>query len=165
MKPLSENDVDSILDVLEEHRELLQEHGQLLGEILSLLDDIRNAKEQSSVRMPITEAVAPPDADYVDSTMLSKAIGDAKNTEISIFWPKAKAPKGWARVSVQHTDLLSLNKRISKGCLCGKAIVTRKFNDDEFLSCEGVVQKGGCDYRPAVYFDKLTFLTNLPPKK
>jgi hypothetical protein len=164
-----------IVDLLEAQNELISEGNLLTGEVLSALDELKNRTivTRGSETAQVTEtqaAVAPveklpnPDLDYVDPGALSKAMDNLTDAEVSVFWPKTKTKKGWARVSIKHPNLESLTMRIAKGCLCGKSIVTKKTETSEFFTCEGVT-KGGCDYRPAVYADKMTFLTNLPPKK
>lgn len=173
-----------IVDLLEAQNELLSEGNLLTGEVLSALDELKNRANTNNVvnigpaidtvdaklaaglygpSAPV-EKLPNPDLDYVDPTALSKAMDNLVGAEVSVFWPKTKTKKGWARVSIKHPDLESLTTRIAKGCLCGKSIITKKTDTSEFFTCEGVT-KGGCDYRPAVYGDKMTFLTNLPPKK
>lgn len=161
-----------IVDLLETQNEILNEGNLLKGEILSALDELKNRSStvnnfvSGEPPAPIvTVAKLPdPDLDYVDPTALSKAMDNLVGAEVSVFWPKTKTKKGWARVSIKHPNLESLTARVAKGCLCGKNIVIKKTDTSEFFTCEGVT-KGGCDYRPAVYGDKMTFLTNLPPKK
>lgn len=165
-----------IVDLLETQNEILNEGNLLKGEILSALDELKNrsttvnnfagSSTSGEPPVPIVTVVKlpDPDLDYVDPTALSKAMDNLVGAEVSVFWPKTKTKKGWARVSIKHPNLESLTARVAKGCLCGKNIVIKKTDTSEFFTCEGVT-KGGCDYRPAVYGDKMTFLTNLPPKK
>lgn len=159
-----------IVDLLEAQNELLSEGNLLKGEMLTALDELKNRSivtnnvTSISKPEPIAEKLPDPDLDYVDPTALSKAIDNLVGAEVDVFWPKTKTKKGWARVSIKHPNLESLTMRIAKGCLCGKSIITKKTDTSEFFTCEGVT-KGGCDYRPAVYADKMTFLTNVPPKK
>jgi len=173
-----------IVDLLEAQNELLSEGNLLTGEVLSALDELKNRTNASNIvnigpaidtvdaklaaglysASASVEKLPNPELDYVDPIALSKAMDNLDGAEVSVFWPKTKTKKGWARVSIKHPDLESLTMRIAKGCLCGKSIVTKKTETSEFFTCEGVT-KGGCDYRPAVYADKMTFLTNLPPKR
>jgi hypothetical protein len=175
-----------IVELLEAQNELLSEGNLLKGEILSSLDALRNVSVSVNPGLvvsgpaidtvaakaaaglygspPQVEKLPDPDLDYVDPAALSKAMDSLTDAEVNVFWPKTKARKGWARVSIKHPNLESLTARVAKGCLCGKDIVVKKTDTSEFFTCEGVT-KGGCDYRPAVYGDKMTFLTNLPPKK
>lgn len=173
-----------IVELLESQNELISEGNLLQGEILSALDEVKNrlgggvgitfsgppidttgAKVAAGLYgSPQVEKLPDPDLGYVDPTALSKAMDSLADAEVNVFWPKTKARKGWARVSIKHPNLESLTARVAKGCLCGKDIVIKKTETGEFFTCEGVT-KGGCDYRPAVYGDKMTFLTNLPPKK
>ena len=174
-----------IVELLEAQNELISEGNLLKGEMLNALDELKSrASTSNTVVMngpPIdtvgvklaagmygspapVEKVPNPDIDYVDPDALAKAIDGLADAEVSVFWPKTKTRKGWARVSIKHPNLDSLTARTAKGCLCGKDIIIKKTDTGEFFTCEGVT-KGGCDYRPAVYGDKLTFLTNLPPKK
>jgi len=159
-----------IVDLLEAQNELLSEGNLLKGEMLTALDELKNRSivtnnvTSISKPEPIAEKLPDPDLDYVDPTALSKAIDNLVGAEVDVFWPKTKTKKGWARVSIKHPNLESLTMRIAKGCLCGKSIITKKTDTSEFFTCEGVT-KGRCDYRPAVYADKMTFLTNVPPKK
>jgi hypothetical protein len=161
-----------IVELLEAQNELLSEGNLLKGEMLNALDELktRTTNVTSNVMMdnptptvPV-EKVPNPDIDYVDPDALAKAMSGLVGAEVSVFWPKTKTRKGWARVSIKHPNLESLTQRIAKGCLCGKSIIIKKTDTGEFFTCEGVT-KGGCDYRPAVYGDKLTFLTNIPSKK
>ena len=174
-----------IVDLLEAQYELLSESNLLTGEVLSALDELKNRTNASNIMniVPSIDTVdvklaagaglygsstpvekpPNPDIDYVDPISLSKAMDNLTDAEVSVFWPKTKTKKGWARVSIKHPNLESLTLRIAKGCLCGKSIITKKTDTSEFFTCEGVT-KGGCDYRPAVYADKMTFLTNIPPK-
>ena len=165
--------MNKIVELLEIQNELLSEGNLLKGEMLTALDELkgRSVNVTSAVTMDagavataVTEKAPNPDIDYVDPDALVKAIDGLTDAEVSVFWPKTKTRKGWARVSIKHPNLESLTQRTAKGCLCGKSIVIKKTDTGEFFTCEGVT-KGGCDYRPAVYGDKLTFLTNLPPKK
>jgi hypothetical protein len=160
-----------IVELLEAQNELISEGNLLKGEMLAALDELKNRSMTVNNFTPATseasasvEKVPNPDLDYVDPTALNKAIDNLIGAEVSVFWPKTKTKKGWARVSIKHPNLESLTMRIAKGCLCGKSIITKKTDTSEFFTCEGVT-KGGCDYRPAVYADKMTFLTNLPPKR
>lgn len=173
-----------IVELLEAQNELISEGNLLKGEMLNALDELKAKTTSSVITMsgpPIdtvgvklaagmygsaapVEKVPNPDLDYVDPDALAKAMGGLVGAEVSVFWPKTKTRKGWARISIKHPDLESLTQRTAKGCLCGKDIIVKKTDTGEFFTCEGVT-KGGCDYRPAVYGDKLTFLTNLPPKK
>jgi hypothetical protein len=161
-----------IVELLEAQNELISEGNLLKGEMLNALDELRarglsvtsDAKTESSQPVAPVEKVPNPDIDYVDPDALAKAIDGLADAEVSVFWPKTKTRKGWARVSIKHPNLDSLTARTAKGCLCGKDIVIKKTDTGEFFTCEGVT-KGGCDYRPAVYGDKMTFLTNLPPRK
>lgn len=161
-----------IVDLLEAQNELIGENNQLVGEMLNALDELKtrsvnvtnNVKMDGAAVAAAIEKVPNPDLDYVDPDALAKAMGGLVGAEVSVFWPKTKTRKGWARVSIKHPDLESLTQRTAKGCLCGKDIIVKKTDTGEFFTCEGVT-KGGCDYRPAVYGDKMTFLTNLPPKR
>lgn len=165
-------DLSRIVDLLEAQNELIRENNQLVGEMLNSLDEMKsrsvnvtnNLKMDGAAMAAAIEKIPNPDLDYVDPDALAKAMGGLVGAEVSVFWPKTKTRKGWARVSIKHPDLESLTQRTAKGCLCGKDIIVKKTDTGEFFTCEGVT-KGGCDYRPAVYGDKLTFLTNLPPKK
>lgn len=158
-----------IAELLETQNELLNESNILKGEMLSSLDEIKNRLSTNDYDKPMSmppqlaEVIPNPDINYIDSIALSKAIDNLDAAEVSVFWPKIKTKKGWARVSIKHPSLDSLTARIAKGCLCGKNIVIKKTENAEFFTCEGVI-KGRCDYRPAIYADKMTFLTNLPPK-
>ncbi len=161
-----------IVELLEAQNELISEGNLLKGEMLNALDELktRNVSVTNNVKMDgaavavAIEKAPNPDIDYVDPDALSKAIDGLADAEVSVFWPKTKTRKGWARVSIKHPTLASLPARTAKGCLCGKDIVIKKTDTGEFFTCEGGT-KGGCDYRPAVYGDKITFLTNLPPRK
>jgi len=172
-----------IVELLESQNELISEGNLLQGEILTALDEVKNRLGGTSIvfsgppidttgvkvaaglyASPQAEKLPDPDLDYVDPGALSKAMDSLVGADVNVFWPKTKARKGWARVSIKHPNLESLTARVAKGCLCGKDIVIKKTETGEFFTCEGVT-KGGCDYRPAVYGDKMTFLTNLPPKR
>lgn len=177
------------IELQEEQNELLRENSQLLGEVLSSLDAIGNKEptvvnvapgatnltaNHTSVKPLLTEgkergAAPPPDQKKLDLMMFGTA--DTAEWEIGTpfevdhFWPKGKSNPGWVRVSIKHPSEDSLRARVEKGCLCGKAIHLKEANGDAFYSCEGLTQRGGCPYRPAAYFDKLTFLMNLPPAR
>jgi hypothetical protein len=162
-----------IVELLETQNELQGESNQLLGEVLSALDELKNREPARGAPSAVSAAPVPtpvkipnPGFDDVDPEALVRAVGGFEDSVVSmsVFWPKTRTRHGWARVSIQHRDLENLAARVAKGCLCGKDIVVRKTETDEFLTCEGVA-KGGCEHRPAVYGDKLTFLTNIPLRK
>ena len=171
------------LELQEEQNELIRENSQLLGEVLDRLDMIANkesivnvapgATNVTSVKNILNEekkarGAAPlPDQKLLD--LMTFGTSDKSEWEIGTsheinhFWPTGKANPGWVRVSIVHPSESSLKDRITKGCLCGKPIVLKEHNGESFYSCEALTQKGSCPYRPAAYFDKKTFLMNLPP--
>lgn len=158
--------------LLEEQNELLREHVQLTGELINVVEkrfDSRLESPNSAILLQSKAATTRPNPTLSpcpspDPIELEKALSGSLQ-EYDVFWPKAKAPPSWVRVSVKHSDLNSLSTRIAQGCLCGKAIVLRKNNESEFFSCEGITQRGSCNYRPAVQVDNLAFVINLPPCK
>ncbi len=168
------------IELQEEQNELIRENTQLLGEMLDRLDVIASKESIVNVAPGATNLVANHTsvknllteekkergpAPLPDSVALSKVLdGMDEATEVSHFWPTGKANPGWVRVSVKHPNEESLHDRVAKGCLCGRSIILRENNGDKFYSCEALTQKGSCPYRPAAYFDKLTFLANLPPQ-
>lgn len=168
-----------IVELLEEQNELTRENNQLLGDVLNSLDNLGTRATIGSndglIPPPPNAKTSNDPAPKPDSAMLELAIYGldvvpvlelATLYETSHFWPKPnKSPHGWVRVSIKHPSEESLQKRVDRGCLCGKPIVPKEHNGDFFLTCEALSQKGSCPYRPAAYFDKLTFLTNLPPAK
>ena len=178
------------IELAEEQNELIRENSQLLGDMLNSLETIFNrpcvvnvASEgqhvetlidiphTTSVKNILTEQKGPvpqPDAEALMLAFYGTAGPNDADTEVpifNVFWPKANARPGWVRVSIQHPNATSLNERVRQGCMCGKAIVLKEHNGDSFYTCEALTQKGSCVYRPAAYFDKFTFLTNLPPTK
>ncbi len=174
------------IDLAEEQNDLVRENTQLLGDVLNSLDNLGNrpmvvnvGPEGQPVDLPIdvtattkkknTTPAPPPDSQLLDlATYGTIHVGHAelaKPYEVSHFWPSGKANPGWVRVSIKHATKESLNDRIDCGCLCGNAIVLKEHNGDSFYTCEALTRKGSCPYRPAAYFDKLTFLVNLPPAK
>jgi len=177
------------VELQEEQNELIRENSQLLAEVLSKLDTIANketvinvgsggtnlAANHTSVKNILAEdkkdrGPAPePDSMLLEKTIYGtndpNEIDFKTQFEVEHFWPTGKANPGWVRASVKHPNEGSLHGRIAKGCLCGKPIVLKENNGDKFYSCEALTQRGSCPYRPAAYFDKLTFLANLPPKK
>lgn len=173
------------VELLEEQNELIRENSQLFGEVLDRLDTIANKETYVNVQPGATNLTANHTsvknvlaergrAPTPDATLLDEAITGVKNFdgsfsishfEVDHFWPTGKANPGWVRVSIKHPDEVSLRARVEKGCLCGKPIVLKEANGDKFYSCEALTQRGSCPYRPAAYFDKLTFLCNLPPQK
>ncbi len=180
------------IELLEEQNELTRENSQLLGDVLNSLDNIGNrpgvptfaitADEKALASIELSNyvpnvaekkkdrgPVPRPDAKLLDlATYGTTDVGHAELAqplEVSHFWPTGKANPGWVRVSVKHGNKESLDVRIARGCLCGSVIVLKKHNGDAFYTCEALTQKGSCPYRPAAYYDKLTFLANLPPAK
>lgn len=179
-----------MLDLLSEQNELVRENNQLLGEMLGKLDTlvekpayvnvqpggtVIDATTRTSVKNILNEGKvdrgpAPqPDQKLLD--LMTFGTDDISEWEIgtpyeiSHFWPTGKSNPGWVRVSIKHPSDSSLRDRIAKGCLCGRPIVLKEHNGESFYSCEALTQKGSCPYRPAAYFDKMTFLMNLPPQK
>ncbi len=180
------------VELQEEQNELLRENSQLLGDVLNSLETLSNQPPAivnvgpggqhidtnidaphttTSVKNILTEQKGPvptPDQEALKQAVfggLDPLNASLVGWDISFFWPKAKAPQGWLRASVKHADEASWKARVADGCLCGKPIVLKEHNGDTFYSCEALTQKGSCNYRPAAYADKLTFLTNLPPSK
>lgn len=165
------SDVERMLSLLEDQVELAREQNQLLGELLGALDNLKDRPTGPNV---LTEAAVKPPVPEPDMERLTQAMfADGKSPDIrpdpagfDVFWPKAKALPGWVRVSVKHPDSASLSARLQAGCLCGKAIILKEMPDgSSFYTCEALTQRGSCAYRPGAYFDKLTFVCNLPPKK
>lgn len=178
-----------MLSLLEEQNELVRENSQLLGEVLEKLDTIANKETYVNVQPGATHLTAnhtevknlltedkkergpvpKPDAVLFDEVITGHKNFDGSyatsHFETDVFWPTGKANPGWVRVKVTHPSKESLSDRLEKGCLCGKPIVLKELNGDKFWSCEALTKKGSCPYRPAAYFDKLTFLCNLPPAK
>ena len=169
----SNDDVRQLLGLIEEQNELKREGNQLLGEVLTALDGVKQKmssgvvnvsnsstgfKHSSSQSMPEFEA------SDVDPVALAKIIGSLESAEVKVIKPAGKAKPGWLRVIVKHPDLGTLTQRVSKGCACGKQIITKEKDGTEFFTCEGVT-KGGCDYRPRVDAEGLQFLSNAPPNK
>ena len=172
------------LELQEEQNELMRENSQLLGEMLDRLDAIANKESVVNVAPGVANVTsvknilseekkdrgpAPfPDQKLLD--LMTYGTSDKAEWEIGTpfeinhFWPTGKANPGWVRVSIVHPSDSSLQDRIAKGCLCGKPIVLKVHNGESFHSCEALTQKGSCPYRPAAYFDKKTFLMNLPPR-
>lgn len=169
------------VELQEEQNELIRENSQLLSEVLDKLDMIANKEAIVNVAPGATNLSASHTsvkniliegkkergpAPMPEPTLLSKVLDGMEGvSEVSHFWPTGKANPGWVRVSVKHPCESSLQDRIAKGCLCGKPIILKEVNGDKFHSCEALTQKGSCPYRPAAYFDKLTFLVNLPPEE
>ncbi len=162
----------------EEQNELSREQNQLLGAVLDSLDTLANRSTitSSTDTNPIPNVssgkgpVPMPDQKALDMVIFGTS--DSNEQEIGTlyefngaFWPKTKAPPGWVRVSIKHPSEECLRSRIVKGCLCGRSIILKEHNGDSFYTCEALTQKGSCSYRPAAYFDKLTFLSNIPPAK
>ena len=172
--------------------ELLAENNQLLGEMLNKLDmlaereptvvnvapgatNIDATSRTTSVKNILNEGKAEKGpAPLPDQGLLDQMTYGTKDSnewdigtpyEISHFWPTGRANPGWVRVSIKHPSEQSLRDRIAKGCLCGRPIILKENNGDPFHTCEAVAQKATCPYRPAAYFDKQTFLMNLPPAK
>lgn len=175
------------VELLEEQNEAIRENSQLLGDVLNALETIGNRPPavvnvgsggthvdtqidaaHTSVKNIINEGKKDHGpAPNPDPQLLAKAVGDMPGgyaPEVSHFWPKGKANPGWVRVSITHPSKESLTDRVAAGCLCGKPIVLKEHNGESFYSCEALTKKGSCPYRPAAYFDKFTFLVNLPPK-
>lgn len=176
--------LERLIELQEESNEQQREVTQLLGELLNATDAVANRQpaivnntlpvQNTSVRNILNEGAEKGPAPPPDEQLLDLAIHGTleindqtagKYYEVDHFWPKGKANPGWVRVSIKHPNEESLRKRVGMGCLCGKAIVLKELNGDSFYSCEALTQKGSCPYRPAAYFDKLTFLCNLPPRK
>jgi hypothetical protein len=170
------------VELQEESNELARENNQLLGDVLQSLDTLANRPavvnmapgsthidtnvDVSTTKNVVKEPTPKPDAEALFKAMFGDAGPDdeAPMPDFSVFWPK-KGPAGWVRVSIQHPSGDSLTERVRRGCLCGKPIVLKELNGGTFYTCEAVSLKGSCSYRPAAYFDKNTFLTNLPPEK
>jgi len=169
------------IELQEEQNDLIRENSQLLAEMLDKLDALANKEtyvnvqsggthltaNHTSVKNILTEDKKERSpAPLPDTLLLTKMLEGMEGTpEVSHFWPPGRANPGWVRVSVKHPSDTSLQERVAKGCLCGRPIILRENNGDTFYSCEALTQKGSCPYRPAAYFDKLTFLCNLPPQK
>ncbi len=175
------------VELQEEQNELIRENTQLLGEVLNALDAIGNREptvvnmapgatnptaNHASVKPLLTEGKGPapaPDQKLLD--LMTYGTSDPAEMEIGTlfetecFWPKGKSNPGWVRVSVKHPSKESLEARVAKGCICRKRIVLKENNGESFYSCEGLTRLGSCPYRPAAYFDKMTFLMNLPPQR
>jgi hypothetical protein len=172
--------LERLVELQEEANEQQREITQLLGELLNASDkpvvvnNLSSPVENTSVKNILNEGAKTAPPPPPDEMLLDKAIhGTTEINEttagvyydVDHFWPKGKANPGWVRVSIKHPDEESLSRRIAMGCLCGKPIVLKTHNGESFHSCEALTQKGSCPYRPAAYFDKRTFLCNLPPKK
>lgn len=176
--------LERLIELQEESNEQQREVTQLLGELLNATDTVANRQpmivnnalpvENTSVKNILNEGAQKGPVPPPDDMLLEKAIYGTNDPseqpvgtyyDVDHFWPKGKANPGWVRVSIKHPSEASLVARLEKGCLCGKPIVLKTHNGESFHSCEALTQKGSCPYRPAAYFDKLTFLCNLPPKK
>ncbi len=174
------------IELQEEQNELVRENTQLLGDVLNSLDTLGNRPptvvnvgaggvhnempSTTSVQPILTEQkgpVPPPEPAALLQAMHGPAgvqPGEEASPDYDVFWPKSHAKPGWVRVSIKHPNKDSLAERVRRGCLCGKPIVVKEHNGDSFHTCEALTKKGSCNYRPAAYFDKLTFLTNVPSK-
>lgn len=157
-----------LVEKIEELVDLTRETNQLLGEMMGVIETLRNAQGTNQEKLPSgpRESYGPPvTADSVDSAILNRETRDGAMA-VSVFHPKVQAPPGWLRISVKYPDARELAERVAMGCLCGKSIVTRTApGGDEYWSCEGVIQPGGCRYRPAVQGRDLKFVMSIPPSK
>ena len=170
--------MQKIIELLEEQNEILRENSQLLGDVLNSLDKLSNTQPvinntTTPINTPmIKRGPAPsPNCEALAMAMYGRMDAEIPETlpEIEVFWPKdslkSKVPSDWVRVSIKHPSSDSLTTRVLRGCLCGRAIVLKEHDGGSFYTCEALALKGSCPHRPAAYFDKLTFLTNLPPQK
>ena len=84
--------------------------------------------------------------------------------EVTVIWPRGKAPSGWVRVVLKAARHAVLVERVSGGCLCGGELVKRAGPEGEFYTCVNV-SRSACGYRPSVNFDDSKFLINMPPRR
>jgi hypothetical protein len=107
---MSSSELKEIVKLLEEQNEVLKEQNVLHGEILSALDELKNVflstKVESQVvkNDSIKEIRENPCVDDIDPLSLAKALDGLTSAEISVFWPKVKAPPNWVRVSIEYED-------------------------------------------------------------
>ncbi len=163
------------IELLEEQNELLREQLQLTGELIAVVEKLVVLNSGQAAATVNNSAAVPRESAVAEEKTISsipklhpddvdKVVAGCNPVEKSIFWPtRSKTKHGWVRIKLTYDTDEDLAKRVKKGCVCGRKIVSKHTSSgEEFFGCEAASSNGGCPYRPYVDVVAESVTFNMP---